>query len=110
MLLLDEPTTGLDIVSTEVIRQVVQSEQADGCAVVITTHDFAEARAADHVVLLANRVVAEGAPEEVFTPENLADAYGLELNSSHEHVDVDDPAHRPTQTLHRHVEIPPLDD
>ncbi len=110
MLLLDEPTTGLDIVSTEVIRQVVQSERADGCAVVITTHDFAEARAADHVVLLANRVVAEGAPEEVFTPENLADAYGLELNSSHEHVDVDDPAHRPTQTLHRHVEIPPLDD
>lgn len=110
MLLLDEPTTGLDIVSTDVIRQVVESERADGCAVVITTHDFAEARAADHVVLLANRVVAEGAPDEVFTPEHLAKAYGLEIDSSLDHMDVDDPAHLPSQRFHRHVEFPPLGD
>ena len=110
ILLLDEPTTGLDIVSTEVIHEVVRSERAAGKAVVLTTHDFAEARAADHVVLLANRVVAEGVPDDVFTPENLAAAYGLEINSAIGHVDLDDPAHQPTRPRHRHVELPPLGD
>ncbi|MFP3914509.1 MAG: metal ABC transporter ATP-binding protein, partial [Actinomycetota bacterium] len=78
LLLLDEPTTGLDVVSTDVIHRVLEDERSAGRTVALTTHDFAEARRADHVVLLANRVVAAGEPEAVFTPGNLAAAYGLE--------------------------------
>lgn len=110
LLLLDEPTTGLDLVSTEVIHDVIASERATGRAVVVTTHDFAEARASDHVVLLANRVVAQGNPDEVFTPENLSAAYGLEVSVADDHLELDDPAHQPTQRLHRHVDFPSLGD
>ena len=53
ILLLDEPATGLDLVSIQAIRETVRSEYERGCTVVLTTHDLAEAWAADHVVLLS---------------------------------------------------------
>lgn len=77
MLLLDEPLTGLDLVSARTIDAIMHDEPARGCTVVVTTHDLDEARAADHVLLVAGRVVASGAPSEVLTPANLAIAYGL---------------------------------
>ena len=48
--------TGLDIVSAQAIDDVIHDEHARGCTVVMTTHDLAEARVADHVVLLSGRV------------------------------------------------------
>jgi iron complex transport system ATP-binding protein len=102
LLLLDEPTTGLDLVSSQVIHEVVATERSQGRPVVLTTHDFPEARQADHVVLLANRVVAEGPPDAVFTTENLAAAYGLAEVAGHVHMD--DAAHRPVDPRHVHVE------
>lgn len=104
LLLLDEPTTGLDVVSSQVIHEVVAAERSEGRPVVLTTHDFAEARLADHVVLLANRVVAEGSPEAVFTAENLAAAYGFEAAEVAGHIQLDDAAHRPVDPRHIHVE------
>ncbi len=106
LLLLDEPTTGLDLPSAQVIDDVIAAEREAGRAVAVTTHDFGEARRADHVILLANRVVAEGNPDDVFTPSNLATAYGLEVSDLVDHVD--DAAHQPAQTRHRHIEYPPI--
>ena len=60
MLLLDEPLTGLDLTSAKAIDQVIHDERADGCTIIMTTHDLAEAHVADHVVLLAGRVIAAG--------------------------------------------------
>jgi manganese transport system ATP-binding protein len=79
VLLLDEPLTGLDIQSAQTIDDILHDEPARGCSVVFTTHDLEEARAADHVILLSGYVVADGPPDEVLTPENLARAYGLGL-------------------------------
>ncbi len=76
LLLLDEPVTGLDAPSLRRIEQVVHEESAAGRTVVLTTHDIAEAGRADHVLLLATRLVAAGPPEQVLTQEHLADAYG----------------------------------
>lgn len=76
-LLLDEPLTGLDIVSARIIDEIIHDETHRGRTVVLTTHDLAEARAADHVVLMSGRVVASGRPEEVLTEENLRLAYNL---------------------------------
>ena len=45
-------------------------------SVVYTTHDLDEAAAADHVVLMAGRVVASGSPAEVLTEAHLEAAYG----------------------------------
>lgn len=103
ILLLDEPLTGLDLPSAMAIDAVIHEEQAAGNTIVMTTHDLAEAQVADHVLLLANRVVASGPPSEVLTGENLKEAYGPSLL----HVDggnvfLDDPAHRPAQQRHVH--------
>ncbi len=76
-LLLDEPLTGLDLVSARPIDELIHSEQRQARSVVLTTHDLDEARAADHVILMNRRVVASGPPETVLTPENLGEAYGL---------------------------------
>jgi len=43
---------------------------------VSTTHDLAEARLADLLVLLAGRVVAAGPPADVLTAAHLGEAYG----------------------------------
>jgi ABC-type Mn2+/Zn2+ transport system ATPase subunit len=94
LLLLDEPVTGLDVVSRQRILEVVDAERAAGRTVVMTTHDLSEAAGTDHVLLLAGRVVAEGRPAEVLTAANLAEAYGGRLLRLPDGaVLVDDPHH-----------------
>jgi manganese transport system ATP-binding protein len=100
ILFMDEPLTGLDIQSAQTIDDILHDEPARGCSVVFTTHDLEEARAADHVILVSGYVVADGAPEDVLTTENLAKAYGLGLlhpeNSSE--LGIIDDAHDPHHT------------
>lgn len=79
VLLLDEPITGLDLVSRQHILEAIQAERATGRAVVVSTHDLGDAAAADHLLLLAGRVVACGPPAEVLTDSHLAAAYGGHL-------------------------------
>jgi len=94
ILLLDEPVTGLDVVSRRRILDVVDEERAAGRTVVMTTHDLSEAADTDHVLLLAGRVVASGAPADVLTATNLADAYGGRLlRLADGMVLIDDPHH-----------------
>lgn len=93
-LLLDEPLTGLDLVSARTIDKIIHTEREHGHGVVLTTHDLDEARAADHVILMNGRVLAYGPPAQVLTRHNLETAYGLgSLHDSGE-VFLDDPAHR----------------
>lgn len=94
LLLLDEPVTGLDLASRQRIATVIAEERAAGRTVVVSTHDLGDAAEADHLVLLAGRVVAAGTPESVLTAANLAAAYGgrmLRLDSGL--VLLDDAAH-----------------
>lgn len=105
ILLLDEPLTGLDMPSAKRIDAIVHDEQSRGRTVVLASHDLAEARVADHVILLAGRVVAEGPPDEVLTGEHLATAYGPSLlHVEAAEILVDDPAHRPVPGRHVHRE------
>lgn len=79
LLLLDEPITGLDVISRRHILDAIAAEREAGRAVVVSTHDLGDAAAADHLLLLAGRVVASGPPSEVLTDVHLADAYGGHL-------------------------------
>lgn len=103
LLLLDEPLTGLDLPSAQAIDSVIHDEQEAGGTVIVSTHDLAEAWVADHVVLLASRVVASGPPADVLTTEHLKAAYGAALlHVEGERIFLDDPAHRPTGERHVH--------
>jgi manganese transport system ATP-binding protein len=93
VLLLDEPLTGLDVVSRNAIAGVLAAEHAAGRTLVTTTHNFADAGQADLVLLLATRFVAFGAPDEVFTEENLRAAFGGRIAHVGDTVVVDDPHH-----------------
>lgn len=79
IMLLDEPLTGLDVVSAEAVDRTVHREKAHGCAVLVSTHDLREAGTADHVLLLGDRRVVSGPPSEVLTSENLLAAFGAGL-------------------------------
>lgn len=76
VLLLDEPVTGLDIASRQVILEVIDSERRAGHIVVMSTHDLDEARRCDRVLLLATGCLADGTPDEVLTETNLRRAFG----------------------------------
>ena len=106
LLLLDEPITGLDLVSRQLILDVIEAETADGTTVIGTTHSLDEAHMADHVILLASRVVASGTPDSVLTAEYLSIAYGHPMLSAGE-VLHDDPHHRPAEPRHVHFERKP---
>lgn len=86
VLLMDEPITGLDMPSQETILRIVDEERRRGRIVVISTHHMDEAELCDQVILLANRIVASGAPGEVLTNKNLQEAFGLRMA----HGDKDD--------------------
>jgi manganese transport system ATP-binding protein len=97
LVLLDEPLTGLDITSARTIDRIIHGEREQGHSVILTTHDLEEARAADHVLLMAGRVVAAGPPDEVLTRRNLEEAYGLGSLHHDDHAPeedlIDDPRH-----------------
>ncbi len=103
VLLLDEPLTGLDLMSAQAIDAVIHDETTRGCTVIMTTHDLDEAQVAGHVVLLSGRVIASGPPELVLTGENLSAAYGPNLlHGEGRRLFIDDPAHRPVGGRHQH--------
>ncbi len=105
LLLLDEPITGLDLVSREYILRVIQEEKAAGVTIVGTTHSLEEARMADHVLLLAGRIVASGPPDQVLTADTLSDAYSHPMSTTGEgQVLHDDPHHNPAESRHVHFE------
>lgn len=94
LLLLDEPLTGIDLTTARAIDVVIHSERAHGCTVVTTTHDLSEARVADHVLLLAGRVVASGQPDHVLTHDHLIAAYGDSfVHGTNGQIFIDDAAH-----------------
>lgn len=94
VLLLDEPVTGLDVVSRQRILDVAAAEARRGVAVVMTTHDLNEAAGADHVLLLTAGEVVSGPPEVVLVPDVLTRAYGGRLLVMGERtVVIDDPHH-----------------
>ncbi|MFI1471060.1 zinc ABC transporter ATP-binding protein AztA [Streptomyces wuyuanensis] len=73
LLLLDEPTTGLDPQARERIAVLLTELVADGTTVVQATHDLEAARAADACLLLDDgRLVGQGRPEQVLTTTALA--------------------------------------
>ncbi|MER6238760.1 zinc ABC transporter ATP-binding protein AztA [Streptomyces clavifer] len=77
LLLLDEPTTGLDATAQRLIADVLAEVTEEGVTVVQATHDLGVARSAGHLLLLQEgRLWGEGDPREVLT-DDVIDAVWL---------------------------------
>jgi iron complex transport system ATP-binding protein len=78
ILLLDEPTAGLDPAQALGVANVLRAHVSNGGAVIFSTHDIALAATTAHRVLLlqSGRVIAEGSAKDALTPAALEAAYG----------------------------------
>ena len=77
VLLLDEPFTGVDIPTQELFMSLFDGLTRQGTSIVYATHDLVQARAhADRLMLLNRRLVADGTPEDVFTPAQIRQVFG----------------------------------
>lgn len=67
ILILDEPTAGLDVVSRIELHKIIQELRDDDTSILLASHDMAEVeKLADKVVVLLNgEIVKEGSPEEI---------------------------------------------
>jgi manganese/iron transport system ATP-binding protein len=83
VMLLDEPLSGTDARSRELVLEVIAQQCAEGGTVLMTTHDLAEAaRVCDRMLVLNRTLIAQGATEEIFTEDVLRRAYGGDVSSS----------------------------
>ncbi len=79
VLLLDEPTTHLDLAHRALVLGCLRGLAREGRAVLVVSHDLASAGYANRVALLAaGRIAAIGAPAEVIRPELLRGAFGID--------------------------------
>lgn len=80
ILLLDEPFAGVDKRSERTIIDLLVELAADGRTILISTHDLSTLPSfASEAVLLMQRVLVHGTPDEALRPENLALAFGLDV-------------------------------
>jgi len=80
LLLLDEPTSGVDVRTRHDVMHVIHELHHDGLAIVLTTHDLNGIAAhLPSLVCLNREVIAQGAPSRVITPDVLERTYGAPL-------------------------------
>jgi len=76
LLILDEPTTGVDVKTQHAILHLLGEINRNGVTILLTTHDLnAVARHLPWVICFNQKIVAQGDPEEVFTSEVLSRTY-----------------------------------
>ncbi len=78
VMLLDEPFTGVDLPTQEVLTELLCSLAADGRAVLMTTHDLpAAASVCSRLDLLNRTIVASGCPDDLRDPVVWLRAFGV---------------------------------
>lgn len=74
---LDEPLSGVDHASEEIIMQILKKMKDDGKTIFMVHHDLNSVDSYfDWLILLNIRLIAAGEKEKVFTPHTLHEAYG----------------------------------
>lgn len=85
LILLDEPTNGVDLATRHDVLHLLGELNAEGITVLLTTHDLNWVAAhLPRVVCLNRTVVADGHPVEVFTSDVLRATYNAEVRVIHE--------------------------
>ena len=79
VLLLDEPFSGVDQTSADLLERLLGDLAAEGRGLLVATHDLEQARRFDRVLCLNRRQIAFGPPEETLTRPVLEATYGGEI-------------------------------
>jgi iron complex transport system ATP-binding protein len=84
VLLVDEPTSNLDIGHQRLVLSAVREIAADGAAVIAVLHDINLAAGyCDRLALMrTGKIVAHGKPSEIVRDDLLSDAYGCHLDAN----------------------------
>jgi ABC-type Mn2+/Zn2+ transport system ATPase subunit len=81
LLLLDEPTSGVDLRTRHEVLHLLGDLNADGLAIVLTTHDLnGIASHLPRIVCLNTEIIADGPPSLVLTPDVLERTYGAPMD------------------------------
>jgi sodium transport system ATP-binding protein len=88
--ILDEPTNGLDVMSTRAMRELIRKLRETGCCVVFSSHIMQEVSAlCDRIVVIAHgRVLSEGTPDDLRRQtgcESLEDAFVAMVGLEEQH-------------------------
>ncbi|MFN0095217.1 MAG: metal ABC transporter ATP-binding protein [Dehalococcoidia bacterium] len=85
LLLLDEPTSGVDIKTRDDILHLLVDLNKEGVTVILSTHEInAVAAHLPRVVCVNRGIVADGPPSRIFTPQVLRDTYGGDMVVVHQ--------------------------
>jgi manganese/iron transport system ATP-binding protein len=77
VILLDEPFTGVDVKTEDAIIDLLRALRDEGRVMLVSTHNLGSVpEFCDRTVLIRNTVLAYGPTPEIFTQENLAEAFG----------------------------------
>jgi ABC-type Mn2+/Zn2+ transport system ATPase subunit len=86
LIILDEPTAGLDAGSKEIFQEAIRNELCQGSSVITATHDILEAMNCDQAMLLARKVIAIGRGKDIITPQALMDTFGMVITLDQENL------------------------
>lgn len=100
LLMLDEPSAGLNAAETEALADLLRHVHVDGLALLVVDHkiDFVESVCSRVVVLQLGRLVADGPPSEVWRDPQVVDAYLGRRHRDRRHDTSPDDERRPAQT------------
>lgn len=77
IILLDEPFTGVDIKTEDTLIALFRALAAEGCLILVSTHNLGSVPSfCDEVMLINRTVLAYGTLEEAFTQDNLVKTFG----------------------------------
>jgi len=76
ILLLDEPTTGLDVASQGLVRDIMRAEADRGTTVLFANHDLSEAAQADFVIVLACECICCAPPVDALADPVVTALFG----------------------------------
>jgi len=84
LMLLDEPLNHVYITTQELIFHTLEKLTSQGKAVIVSTHDLGVLTVHfSRAVFLDKRIIADGPPEAVLTPQTIAEAYGFEFHKDY---------------------------
>lgn len=77
IIFLDEPLVGIDKKSEQIIMNILKQLKEEGKTIIVVHHDLATIeKYFDYLVLVNHKIVTSGYVKDIFTPDNINQAYG----------------------------------